>query len=188
MNRFVRLVAAPLMFAMGLFSLSACGYDAATKTASFSTAALSANATAAVTAIQDVEAVPAVAEVLKDNSAAADKVAAALKSIQTIASETSNATGGTVSVVVGKNWAQNLSSEIQEATSALTPLVSALDPKIGSYLNLATDLIPLVNGLVQTFGVESNQTTLTGATLNGGISAYRTPAQVRAQIMAGPGL
>ena len=181
MRLFKRFFILPVLFLLVVLFPVGCVSKTST-TGTFSTATLAKDVAAVQSVLNNIEKVPAIAKILKSNSETATKFNAIVTNVGTIATSINTNTSGSVSYDVGKNWADSLASELTSAINIAQPIVEQFDPSAASYLTVASNLIPLIQALVASFGVEPaagvSYPMLYGTTPH-------TPDQIRAILLAG---
>ncbi|MBB2156870.1 hypothetical protein HLH33_11205 [Gluconacetobacter diazotrophicus] len=128
----------------GGMALSGC--TAGTGGVRIDTAELNADAGAIAFAAQAIESVPALSSHLSADQVA--EVNAALTRIKEITAQINAASGGTIDIQTGKDWASSLASEFQTILTIAAPVVSAFAPGVGTYIQTAEQIIPLIEAAV----------------------------------------
>lgn len=181
MRLFRQFFILPVVFLLVMLFPVGCVSTTSTS-GTFSTATLAKDVAAVQAVLTNIEKVPALAKVLAANSETAAKFNAIITNVGNIATDINTNTSGTVSYDVGKNWADSLASELTSAINIAQPIVEQFDPSAASYLTVASNLIPLIQALVASFGVEP-ATGVTYPMLYG--TTPHTPDQIRSILLAG---
>lgn len=181
MRLFKRFFILPVVFLLVIMFPVGCVSTTSTS-GTFSTATLAKDVAAVQAVLTNIEKVPAIAKVLAANSETATKFNAIITDVGNIATSINANTSGSVSYDVGKNWADSLVSELTSAINIAQPIVEQFDPSAASYLSVASNLIPLIQALIASFGVEP-AASVSYHTLYG--TVHHTPEQIRAILLAG---
>lgn len=181
MRLFRQFFILPVVFLLIILFPVGCVSTSSTS-GTFSTATLAKDVAAVQAVLTNIQKVPALAKVLKANAETASKFNAIVTNVGNIATSISANTNGTVSYDVGKNWADSLVSELTSVINIAQPIVEQFDPTAASYLSVASNLIPMIQALIASFGVEPTA----GITYPMLYSATpHTPDQIRSILLAG---